>query len=186
MTALLTEIPWWVSVGLVFLGFVLLTHGNRRANERVRAAGLLVVSLAFLLGSARFLIDTDAERCERRTRQIVQAANDHNWAAFENLLDIDTGIDLGNKGASARGPANIRKTSETVAKQVGLERVFVVTSHTDETPGLITTTLSAASTQEETQDRPFSTGWEFDYSPVNGVWHLKLIKLLSVGNETMP
>jgi hypothetical protein len=185
MTTLLTEIPWWVSVGLVFAGFVILTHGNRRSNEKVRAAGLLVVSLAFLLGAARFLIDTDAERCERRTRHIVDAANNHDWAAFQNLLDADTAIDLGNKGARAKGPAEIRKVSEAVAKQVGLEHVVVVSSHTEQSPGLIAMTISAASLQDDTQDRAFSTGWEFDYGPVNGQWHLKLIKLLSMGTETV-
>src|ERR1700690_2724537 len=105
MLVFLTEIPWWLTLGLVLAGVVILTHGNRRANSRMGPVGLLGVSLAFLLGAARFLIDTDAERCERRTRQIVEDANNQNWAAMENLLDTDTEIDMAKQWPTPKGPA---------------------------------------------------------------------------------
>jgi hypothetical protein len=180
----LTEIPWWVTAGLILVGVVVLTHGNHRANAGVRTAGLLVIALAFLLGAARFLIDTDAERCERRTRHIVEAANNQDWATLQNLLDPDTHLDLAGHAVNGTGPQEIRKASETVAKQIGLKSVFIITSHTDASaPGLIVVTFSAASLQDVTQDRAFSTGWEFDYRPETGKWDLSSIKMLSMGTE---
>jgi len=185
MLYLLANIPWWLTAAVILAGAVMLAHGNRHQKATLRSAGLAVVSIGILLGVAWLLIDTEAEKCERRTRELVASANSQDWAKLQTLLDADTEVNFAGKFSGAKGPDAIRKTGEAIAKQVGLKAAYVISLNTQQTPGTITVTFSAASEQDETQDRPFASGWEFDYHNVNNKWDLQFIKLLSLNNEPL-
>jgi hypothetical protein len=183
MAELLMEIPWWVIGVLVFVGSGLILHANSRNMPRLRTGGLLTVSVAFLLIAARYLIDTPAERAERRTRELVQVCDRQDWPRLQVLLDPETDVDLAGRGPNAKGPEAIRKVGEVMAKQIGLKRAFIISIGTEETSSQITVNLTGGTTADQTLDRPVVSNWEFDYVPVDNMWHLEHIKLLKVDDN---
>jgi hypothetical protein len=190
MTAILANIPFWLTVGLILIGAVLLTHGNRAGQSNLRSAGLAVISLALLLGVARFLIDTPAEKCEKRTRQLVDSANRQDWTQLQNLVDPDTAVDLSGREKGAVGK-DIGKMADALAKKVGLSEVTVWELRTQQTPQQITVTLIAAYEVKDTGNQGHPSGWEFDYLPPtypassSGRWDLRTIKLLSLEGQSL-
>ena len=185
MLELIASIPLWVALLGAMAGGAVIYYGNRRVNEGLRSTGLLVASLAVLLGAAHFLIDTDAQRCERRTWQIVDCADKHDWARLQTLLDEHTRLDLAGQGNNVEGAAAITQAGQAAANSVGLRSVSVFVHRTQQVDNQITVTFSAATVQDQTQGRPEATGWEFDYHDVGGVWRLAEIKLLSVGTQQL-
>jgi hypothetical protein len=193
MTFFLSSFSLWMSIALVLFGAVMLTTGNHRANSNVRSIGLVVISLAFLLGAARFLIDTPAEKCEKRTRQIVAYANDADWTKLQNLMDDDTAVDLSGADKqigiqAAKGPA-IGKAAEVAAKKVHLTGVVVYELRTEQIPDQqIKVTITAAYMVSDTGTAGHASGWEFDYFPPaksGDHWDLRKIKLLSLDGQPL-
>jgi hypothetical protein len=185
MADLLANIPWWLTGVVLLAGIVVVVHANSRNQSTARSIGLLMVSLGVLMGLCPFLIDTDAERCERRTRQIVQCADQGDWTRMQSLLDAKTHTRLGNKWSDEMGAETIAKSAQTVANQIKLKSVFIISLKTEQEPNQITVTFSAATVQDPTQDRPYPSGWEFDYVPDGKAWRLAEIKLLSLGSESL-
>lgn len=183
MANFLAAIPWWVSVAMLLAGAVLLAYGNRHNHAGVRSAGLAITSLAVLLGVAPYLIDTDAERAERRTRQIVDSADKKDWPRLQSLLDADTHVEFGDKWPDATGAASVSQCAQALAAKVGLESIYLISVKTTQTPDLIAVTFSAATVQEVTQDRYYPSGWEFDFRPEGKKWDLQEIKLLRLGDQ---
>jgi hypothetical protein len=191
MAQFFAHIPWWLTAILLLAGVILIVHGNTHTKPRLRSTGLTIVCIAVLLGVAWLLIDTDAEKCEHRTADLVSAADAQDWAKLQSLLDKNTQIDFSGAGNEAKwqsslGPDKISAAAQAIAKEVGLHHVYIISRTTTQVPGKITVTLSAASLQDETQDRPYASGWEFDYqSDGSNPWHLQLIKLISLQNQTL-
>jgi hypothetical protein len=193
MTALLANFPWWLTAAFILFGSVMLTHGNRRGNSNVRSIGLAVISLAFLLGAARFLIDTPAEKCEKRTRLIVDSVNRGDYATLANLIDTDTAVDLSGAdkdlGLQVAKGALIPKAAEFAVKKVGLTEVAVWELNTKQIPDQqITITFIAAYKVKDTGDAGHPSGWEFDYLPpakAGDPWDLRKIKLISLEGQAL-
>jgi hypothetical protein len=184
MANLLAGIPWWLSAALLLAGMVMLVHANRHNSGKLRSIGLVVTSLAVLMGVLPFLIDTDAEKAERRTRQLVDSADKKDWTRMQSLLDADTHISLGNKWPDAKGSKEIAQAASAISDKVGLEQVFIVSLKTTQTPDQIAVTFSAASKQEASQDRYYPSGWEFDFRPTGNAWDLREIRMLSLGDQS--
>jgi hypothetical protein len=183
MSELVMQIPWWMIGVVVFAGSTVILIANRSNKPRLRTAGLLAVSVAFLLIAARYLIDTPAEQAERRTRSIVQACDAQNWSHLQALLDPETDVDLAGRGPNAKSADAICKVGEALAKQIGLKRAFIISVGTDQSAGQITVTLTGGTTADQSLDRPVVSSWEFDYVPVATQWHLKHIKLLKIDDN---
>jgi hypothetical protein len=188
----LANFPFWATIGLILFGSVMLTHGNRRGNANIRSIGLTIVSLAFLLGAARFLIDTPAEKCEKRTRQIVEYANQGDWTDLQKLMSDDTAVDLSGQdrelGIQAAKGAAIGKAAQIAATKVGLTGVTVYELTTKQIPGQITITFVAAYTVKDTGSSGQASGWEFDFlSPAKSSdpWDLRKIKLISLNGAAV-
>jgi hypothetical protein len=183
MFEFLAYTPWWLIGSVALAGAVLLTYGNNRSNARVRMAGLLVVSLAILLLALVFLVDTAAERMERRTIAIVNAADKQDWTVLASLLDDDTAVSLGGKSKDAAGRQGIADAASAAAKLAGLKSVAIASKKTTQDDGQITVTFTAATVQDETQGIAYPSGWEFDYAQSGKQWDLRQIRLLSVGPD---
>jgi hypothetical protein len=192
MAQLLANIPWWFTLFLIFAGALAVYYGNRRIDTRTRSAGLLVVSLAMLLGAARFLIDTPAEMVERRTRQIVDCCDKQDWPRLAGLLDADTQLDVSGKehelavaNMNFRGADNVTKDAQAAAEAAKLKAIQIMSLKTEPVEGMITVTFGVYTVQDSTQGQPFPSSWEFDYFPSGSRWDLRTIKLTSWGNETL-
>jgi hypothetical protein len=192
MSQLLANIPWFVTIFLLLAGGITLYYGNRTADSRTRSIGLVVVSLAILLGAARFLIDTPAELCEKRTRQIVDSCDKQDWARLVTLLDANTQLEVSGKDKELsvtnmdfHGGNNVARDAQAAAEACKLKNVGIVSLKTEPMEGMITVNFNAYSVQDSTEGQPFPSGWEFDYFPVGSGWELRQIKLTSLGNESL-
>ena len=184
---LLSNVHWWLPAFVAAVGVVLFAAANRRAEVRLRSAGLLLVAVAVALGVARYLIDTDQEKMERRTREIVACADHQDWVKMQTLLDPETYLDLAGKGPvpSAKGGLAIAEAADEGSKLVGLKSVAITSLKSDQTDTLIKVTFTAFSTQNGTLDRPYPSSWEFDWQQRGKDWFLQDIKMLSLGNEAV-
>ncbi|MGA2232861.1 MAG: hypothetical protein ABSH22_18330 [Tepidisphaeraceae bacterium] len=185
MFQFLAYTPWWFIAAVALTGAVLLTYGNARANVRVRTAGLLTVSLAILLLALVFLVDTDAERMERRTVEIVNAADKQDWPKLATLLDDDTEVFTFGKSKDSSGRQGIADAAAAAAKMAGLKSVAIANKRTTQDDTKIAVTFTAGTVQDETGGSGYPSGWEFDYFPNGKQWDLREIRLLSVGSESV-
>jgi hypothetical protein len=176
-------IPWWLLIAILLAGAAMVVHGNQRGQAPVRSAGLLVICLGLLLGAARFLFPTNAERMASRTRQIVQCASDKNWSRMQGLLDADTRVDLAGHWPSAAGAANICKDAQTIAQKVKLTSVYLWGLKSRQTGPRIVVTFTAYTRQEATQDSPYPSDWEFDYLLRGNRWDLSQITLTNLDGQ---
>src|SRR5580658_1373164 len=105
MNTIFSMIHWWLPVGIVVVGVILFVLANRQTATGVRSLALVVVALGVFIGVARYLFDTDQEKCEHLTRQLthdlLDAVNTGNWNTFKGDLDANTTVDL---GMVAHGP----------------------------------------------------------------------------------
>jgi|GEM_PF-3825900 len=185
ISEILANFPWTLIFLFILVGAGLIWYGNRHTKLGIRSGGLTIVSIALLLGACHFLIDTDAERAERRTRQIVDYADKQDWTHLQSLLDADTSVTLGHYGKAATGADLITDSAKTSAKMVGLKQVFISSLRTKQDDTGITITFRVYTRQEQTQDRPAASDWEFDYHQRDdkSPWDLKDIKLLTVDQQ---
>jgi len=181
---LIANIPWWLLTALIMAGVAVAYTGNRTSKPNFRSAGVLIVCLTLLLTAAHFLIDTDAERAERMTRQIVSDADRSDWQGLENLVSPGTDTDFLGVHPNVRGAAAIRQAAEAAAHAAGLHSVKIWSLRTEQNNDWITVTFVAYTTQDETQDRPLPSSWQFDWHRTTGQKPtLTKITLLSIGNQ---
>jgi SnoaL-like domain len=184
MTELLFDPPWYLPAGIAVLGIYLFVHGNRRQNMKIRAAGAGVVVLAaalFLLG--RYM-DTDREIAEKRTRQLVDAVEKHDWNAMRALLDPKASVTVPS-GAVYSNREAIIGGAQAATERFGIKniRLLSLTSRQDDT--MITVDVDALSDQGFT-GQPFPTSWQFEWQELSGGWTLMRIVCLKIGQDTGP
>lgn len=180
----IANIPWWLLIGLLVVGAGVVIFANRTSRSGLRSIGIAVVALALLLGVGRFLIETDAEKAERITRQIVTSVNAADWAALQTLLSAGTDTDFLGNHPNVRGAAEITQAAQTTAKAVGLNSVRIWSLRTDQNKDWITVTFVAYTVQTQTQGQPLPSSWEFDWHvlPAHQL-NLTKIALLNLGGQ---
>jgi hypothetical protein len=177
--------PWLIIILLFVAGVITMVIGNVQVKPRARTVGVLLTSLAVLFLAIRFMVDTDAEKAERRTRQLVETGDKQNWEGMKNLLDADTVVDGNGKEQWPKftGPAEISDAAKSMAVKAGLKTVYLMSLKTEQTGPSITVTVGAAIQMAEALDRPTLSQWEFDYRLDGTRWDLKTIRLLNIGAE---
>ncbi|HTW93955.1 MAG TPA: hypothetical protein VMD30_04115, partial [Tepidisphaeraceae bacterium] len=143
-----------------------------------------LVAIALLLGVGRFLFETDAEKAERITRQIVHCCDVQDWKTLQTLLGPDTDTDFIGNHPNVRGAAQIANAAETAAKACGLSSVKILSLRTEQNNDWITVTFIAYTIQSQTGNQPLTSSWQFDWHDLPG-HHLNLIKitLLNLGGQ---
>jgi hypothetical protein len=180
---MIANVPWWLLTALVLAGAAVTYWANRANSPPWRSGGIVLICLTLLLASARFLIDTDAEKAERMTRQIVSCADRGDWQGVEVLLGPGTDTDFLGQRPNVTGAAAIRQAAEAAAHAAGLHSVKIWALRTEQNNDWITVTFVAYTTQDETQDRPLPSSWEFDWHRTGQKPNLTKITLLSIGNQ---
>src|SRR2546421_3758206 len=86
MTDFLFDTPYWFLGLLIVVAIALWLSGNARQETRLKTAALI----AFLLGAGLFLlsyfVDTDKEKVQKRTHQVIEAVEKKDKAALNTLL----------------------------------------------------------------------------------------------------
>jgi hypothetical protein len=185
MQDLLFNTPWWLPTGIVVVGVVLFFMGNQRTEPKTRAAGIAVVALAMVLSLVSYLVDTPKEKCEKRTRAIVESVVKKDWPRLRSLLDQHTSFDTAG-GQISQAPATnngpmIATEAESASAAIGLQSVTVPVLESKQDQSLITVTFSAFSVQDRTQGQVVKSSWEFSWQQRGDDWFLQQITLIKIG-----
>jgi hypothetical protein len=86
MSDYLFDTPYWLLGVLGVAAVALLVSSNARQDKRLRAVGLGVLGVAALLALLSYFVDTDKEKVNKRTRQLVQAVEKKDKATVDQLL----------------------------------------------------------------------------------------------------
>lgn len=119
MITLIAELPWWVPGSLALVGIVLLVSGNNRLEPRLKYAGGGLLGLAVVLFLLSYVLESDRQQVERRTRQLVAAVGGGDWETARQLMHPD--LQLGHW----RGRDLILDDVRTLAERYQLERARV-------------------------------------------------------------
>ena len=182
MTDLLYDPPWYLPAAIAALGIYLFIHGNRRQDGKIRAVGVGVALLAVALFFVGRVMETDLEIAEKRSRQVVDAVEKHDWSALRSLLDPKASVAVPN-GPVYSNRDLIVGGAQMATEQFGIKniRVLSLTSRQDDT--MITVDIDALSDQGMT-GQPFPTSWQFEWQELSGGWTLMRIVCLKIGQES--
>jgi hypothetical protein len=181
MTDLIFDTPWWLPTLIALVGVILFVRGNRRQQVNVRTAGVSVIGLAFLLAAVSYFVDTDKEKVQKRTRQLVQSVEKGDWKVFESLLEPQATL-------TASGlpwyvdRAEIVGGARSAADRVGLKGVSIASMKTERDGEKITSHIKVFSVQDETAGRPLDSEWEFDWLNAGQGWQVSQIREIAIHN----
>src|SRR4051794_12341408 len=142
MNDLLFHTPWWLPTTIVAVGIILFVSGNKQTKSALRNVGAVVAGLGVLLAVVSYLVDTDVEKVEKQTRQLVEAAGRQDWNAVEPLLAPDVHFSLNQPGGRQYGDrASLLDGARGAAERTGLHSAYVTSVEPQQTGVLITTAL---------------------------------------------
>jgi hypothetical protein len=177
--------PWWLWIGLAFVGGVLFQTGNRRMERRLRTAGLALVCLAGLMLVVNLLVETPMQRCQRLSKELAEDVVNQRWDRARQIMDPNTSFAV--TGSAVEGKFNrdqIIAAAQDAVSRYGVKSITVTSVEPVRTDTLITVSMTVFTTQDATMDRPLSTSWEFDWQEIGSNWKLQRLVLLNIGGET--
>src|SRR5665213_2679518 len=83
MNDLLFSVHWYLPTLLSVGGIGLFVSGNRRQLPRPRNLGAALIVLALAWAMLSYFVDTDKEKVERGTRQLVADVVNGKWDQFQ-------------------------------------------------------------------------------------------------------
>ncbi len=182
MTETLYDAPFWMPIALIGTGVFALLSGNRRQDAKLRNIGLAVASGGIVLFLLSHFVDTNREKAQKRTRQLVQAVDTQDWSALRALLDAKASMQV----VSANVYSNreqIVAAAKIATEQYGLKNIRILSMSSREDGSLITVDLDALSDQGLT-GQAFPTGWQFEWQELSAGWTLMRITCLRIGNDS--
>ena len=182
MTDLLYDPPWYLPAAIAALGIYLFIHGNRRQDGKIRAIGAGVALLAVALFFVGRVMETDLEIAEKRSRQVVDAVERHDWNALRSLLDPKASVAVLNAPIYSDREAIIGG-AQAATERYGVKNIRILSLQSRQDGTAITVDIDALSDQGFT-GQPFTTSWQFEWNELSGGWTLMRIVCLKIGNET--
>jgi 4-amino-4-deoxy-L-arabinose transferase-like glycosyltransferase len=173
MSDLLFDTPWWLLAILIGGGGYIWYVGNTRMEKSWKIGGIAVAALGLLLILTSWLVVTDKEYCDKRTRQIVEAASHRDWPALEKLLDPQSSVE-----AIYTDRDQIIAGAQKTVDKIGLTSASITSMQVKQTDTVITADVSILSYQDITMGRPIITSWRFDWENTGGGWRLVRIEPL--------
>ena len=182
LTDYLFNTPWWLPAILVGVGAVVFYVANNRVDRRNRTIGLLIVFVGVLVAVTSYFVNTDLEKAEDRTRNVVNAVDRRDWDALKSLLDPSTSVGISSAVTLYRGPEQIATKAREASERHGFKSVDVtgMTSRQDQT--LITISIGVVSVQDAV-GAPITSRWEFDYIQASDGWFLNEIRAVQIGQS---
>lgn len=180
-TDYLFNTPWWLPTAFAAVGVVVFHVANKRQETRVRTVGLAIACLGILLGVVSYLVDTDQEKAEDRTRAIVRAVGDKDWTALRSLLEKNTSVSILNGPTVYRGGEAIADRAQDAMDKYGVQSVTVTSLESRQDQTLITVSVDVLSTQAVVPT--IASRWEFDYLQSKDTWYLNEIRAIEIGRQ---
>src|ERR1051326_5423352 len=180
MSELLFHTPWWLPTALIALGVVLFIAGNNRMERRVRAAGLISMAAAVLLMLVSYLVDTDLERAENGSRQLVASVAASDWARMQGLLDPNCTVAVMNAVTVYNNRDQIVRGAQDAVGRYGLRAAGIRSLEAQQTGPLITVSVDVITEQDATALRPLPSSWQFEWQRGPGGWSITRITNLRI------
>ncbi len=153
----LLDPPIWALLLIAGAGVVMAISGNRRQDRTLLRVGGAVVLLTVAWGIIGAVKETDIEQVERRTTELVRAAEQRDWGALASVLHPNvTFYQYRNRDALVAG-------AEKTIDRIGLQSAGVTRMETKQDPTGIVVNLNATSVQSFTLNRPFPTAWRLHW-----------------------
>ena len=172
MTNLLFDAPWWLPALLIAVGLALWISGNKRVDAGLKNAGYVFAALAIAVLLVSWLFDSDVERAVKRTHQLVDAVEDHNWQEMRNLLDPKVSF------LFYKDRDQIVAGTKQAAEDYGLKSIIVTSTEAKQADTVITVTITCFANLDSLQGRPFRSSWQLDWVETGEGWQLMTIHLV--------
>jgi hypothetical protein len=131
-----------------------------------------------------YLVDTNKEKCQKQTRQFVQAVVDRDWMVFDALLDPEVDFRFKDSSWSIVGRDALDNALKADMGHIGLKTAHITHMVASESTGTVTVAITVWSTQTSTMEQPLDSEWEMDWERNGGRWLLHEVRAIRVSQMT--
>jgi len=184
MTDLLLSPPWWLYCSVIAIGLIVWVSGNRRTDPRGRWIGIGIIGLGAVMAVMSFLIETDSQKVNRQSKELVQLVVDQNWDKLGSLLAPDARFSIESSTPLFHSRDQVLAGTKLDAKRYGLRGASASIEETKKQDYIISTTVRVYSTGDVDPGHPLPSKWQFDWvKSADGRWVISDIRALEIGNE---
>jgi hypothetical protein len=183
MTDLLLSPPWWLYGPVIFVGLFVWVSGNKRADPRGRWIGIGIIGLGVFLAVLSFVVETDPQKVNRQSRELVLAVVDQNWDKLQSLLAPDARLSIEGSTPLFHSRDQVVAGTKLGVKRYGLHGASAVVEETKRQDYLISTTVRVYSTGDIDPGHPVPSLWQLDWvKGPDGHWAVSDIRAMEIGN----
>ncbi len=164
------DAPWWLPTAIIALGVYVFVLGNRRQEKRVMYVGVALALLGVSVAIGSYLVETDRERAERRTRELVVAADKRDWNKFKSLIDPRTTLYV------LKGPDAITDAARAGVERFNVSNIRITGMDLEQNDTDITVTVRVLA---EISGNSSLTDWQLRYQDLGRGWELFSVQALS-------
>lgn len=133
------EPPWVAVFVLVLAGVALLVYGNNRLDNKLKLLGGVIAFLGVVLGVAGHFLQSERERVDATTRDLLNSIEKRDWARLQSHLDKDVTV------FALRGPEVVADSAKLATERIELKSLNLVSAKTDVSEDIATVTIQVAS-----------------------------------------
>jgi len=184
MTDLLLSPPWWLYCFVIAIGLFVWVSGNKRTDRRSRWIGIGVMLLGAVMAAMSFLIETDAQKVDRESKELVQAVVDQNWSKFQSLLAPDARLSIEGLAPLFHSRDEVVAGAKLGVNRYGLRGASAGVEETKKQDYIISTTVRVYSTGDVDPGHPLPSRWQFDWiKGPDGRWVISEIRAIEIGTS---
>jgi hypothetical protein len=182
MSDLLFAEPWWLLISLIVAGGAVFWSGNNRNQNGPRMVGIALIVIALLLKGLSYFVETDKEKCERETNELLAAVQARDWSKFSSLLDADVSLDTAF-GTIYSGRAALVEGAKSHCERDALTNVSGTVTGKEQDAGGVTVDLDATGEFNASMGFAVPTSWKLLWQRTGKEWRLHEITCLRIGQE---
>jgi hypothetical protein len=185
MSDLFFAIPWWLFGGLIVVGLVVAWTGIKQQQKSPMYVGLAFVLLALGLKTLSYFVETDREKCEKQTLEMVHSIEQKDWTKFTSLLDDE--VSLGTSAGAIF--SNRKELIDGVEYDSGKYdpkdfTMSVAHSEQDATGVTVDVDVAAQTTMMMGMGMRVPTSWKLQWQREGKEWKLHEIICTKIGNQS--
>ena len=160
-----------VPAAIIAVGLALFVTGNRRTHGSVRTAGAVIIGVGVLLIAVSWAIDTDMEKVENRSKQLVESAGHNDWQKSRRCSPPPPTSHSSSAAASTSRPHGADRRRPQGFRKHRPPHAWVASENLQQTGGLITTEMGRVfSDQDKVGGHQIPSDWQLDWQKENGQW----------------
>jgi hypothetical protein len=183
MSDLLFATPWWLLATLIVVGAIVFWTGLQKQQSNPRYVGLGLIVLAIVLFSLRFFVETDREKCEKQSTELVNCVEKRDWTTFTSLLDDEVTLGTADNqifGSKQKLIDGAKKDTEVYNPT----NVGVRIANSEQDASGVTVDIDVSSEGSITMGYRVPTSWKLIWQKSGNDWRLHQIICTKIGNQT--